>query len=449
MRLEFITSLSRIWGYNHPNSISATLRAVMLISIIVWSSIFVVLALLYPTQVEAEDQRIMNYSHEDHSSQALPQTVMFDLPSKQVIKDSKNPVVQDSLKQLLAKADSYLTENAPSVMDKNQTPPSGDKHDFLSLGSFYWPVLSKRDGIRYIYRDGQFNPEADSIPDSQNMDEMIKRVKTLSVAYYFTDKAPYASKASDLLRVWFLNNNTRMNPNLRYAEMTPGADIGAHSGIIAAKHFPVVLDAISLIHDSSSWSEKDQKGIELWFDKYLEWLLNSKFGKNESKRLNNHGTWYDVQAASIALFLNKTEITRDILKNNIDELIAAKIQPDGSQHFELKRQTSLNYHIFNLLGFFNLAKIGDNIGFDLWNYKTRKGSGLQKALDYLLPYALGNETWPHKQIQLINKDRLRDLLCQATVHYERNDPYKQAYVQLNIAKETNGLIYGCTSRLYN
>jgi len=85
----------------------------------------------------------------------------------------------------------------------------------------------------------------------------------------------------------------------------------------------------------------------------------------------------------------------------------------------------------------------------LWNYKTRKGSGLQKALDYLLPYALGKEMWPHKQIQLINKDRLHDLLCQATVHYERNEPYKQAYVQLNIAKETNGLIYGCTSRLYN
>jgi len=38
--------------------------------------------------------------------------VMFDLPSKQAIKDNKNPVVQDSLKQLIAKADSYLTEEA-------------------------------------------------------------------------------------------------------------------------------------------------------------------------------------------------------------------------------------------------------------------------------------------------------------------------------------------------
>ena len=134
--------------------------------------------------------------------------------------------------------------------------------------------------------------------------------------------------------------------------------------------------------------------------------MNNKFGKKESKELNNHGTWYGVQASSISLFLNKTEITRNILENKFEKLIAEKIQPNGSQPFEMHRHTSLYYHIFNLLGLFNLAKVGENIDIDLWNYRSPEGSGLQKGLDYLLPYALGKEAWPNEQIKSIDKTTL-------------------------------------------
>ena len=451
MKLEFITCLPLIWFYNHIKSSSGSLRIVPSISIITWSCIIALSGLLYPTQVDAGEQGLINYSYNDSNSHTLPQIVVFDLPSKQAINDNKNPLLQGTIKQLLAQADFYLTENASSVMDKNQIPPSGDKHDFLSQSPYYWPVATKRDDTRYIYRDGKFNPEIYSIPDRRNMEMMIERVKTLSVAYYFTDNTLYASKATEILRVWFLNNNTRMNPNLQYAEAIPGKYYGSHSGIIVARDFPDLIYSIVLMQDSSPWTKQDQRGIELWFGKYLEWLLNSDFGKKESKRLNNHGTWYDVQAASIALFLNKTEVTRDILKNNLDRLIAAKIEPDGRQRFELYRTNSLDYHIFNLLAFFNLAKIADNIGIDLWNYETPLGSGLQKALDYLLPYALGKETWPHEQFKPINTDRLLNLLCQATIHYEGNKSYEQAYSSIGrpgLIKETNDLIYGCYNRVF-
>jgi Alginate lyase len=297
----------------------------------------------------------------------------------------------------------------------------------------------------YVYRDGEINPEVFAISDGANIDEMIKRVKTLSIAYYLTDNISYASKASELLRVWFLNNNTRMKPNLQYTEIIVGRNNGSHSGIVAGNNFPDIIDSIALIRDSPPWTGRDQQGIVSWFDKYFEWLLNSDAGKKESERLNNHGTWYSVQASSIAIFLNKTEITRDIVKNNINKL-AAKIRPDGSQPFELQRRTSLNYHIINLLGLFNLAKIADRVGIDLWNYKTPEGSGIQNALDYLLPYALKKETWPYKQIKPIDTSRLVDLLCQATIHYYANESYKKDYrsiISPNVVKETNNLMYEC------
>lgn len=154
------------------------------------------------------------------------------------------------------------------------------------------------------------------------------------------------------------------------------------------------------------------------------------------------------KASSISLFLNKTEITKNILENKFEKLIAEKIQPNGSQPFEMHRHTSLDYHIFNLLGLFNLAKVGENIDIDLCNYRSPEGSGLQKGLDYLLPYALGKEPLPHEQIKPIDKTTLFNLLCQATVHYEDNE-YKEALRSIDYLNETmeiNGLIYGCTGR---
>jgi hypothetical protein len=420
--------------------------------LIVCSSVSIFLAFVYPNHISAEDMRLVGYTYQYLNSQTLPQSTIFELPLKDSIKDSKSMSIQNLLKQLIARADSYLVEEANSVMDKKQIPPSGDKHDFLSLAPFHWPDDTKPNGIPYTYRDGQLNPEASAVPDRENLGKMIGRVKILSVAYYYTGDTVYANKTSELLRAWFINNDTRMNPSLQYSEVITGKNNGTRSGIIAANYFPMVLDAIMLIKDSPDWTDDDQQAIEIWFNDYLEWLLHSSFGKKESKELNNHGTWFDVQASSIAMFLNRTEIARNILENNINKLISEKIRSDGAQPFELERHTSLNYHIFNLLGFFNLAKVGDDIGIDLWNYETPEGSGLKKALDYLLPYGLGNETWSYKQIKPIDKDGFHDLICQAIVNYKDNDSYIKAFRtldQLNMTRQVDGLIYGCANRIVN
>jgi hypothetical protein len=366
------------------------------------------------------------------SGQLLSRALLLD-PSllinlKQVIKNNKNdPVLHDSLEQLLLQANSFLTIKPRSVIEKTELPSSGDKHDLLSLRPYDWPDPKKPNGLPYIHHDGRVNPEVYSIPDKKNLDDMIYRVKILSLAYYLTDNSHYASKAEGLLRVWFLNNNTRMNPNLQQAEMKRGLEGGTASGIMLGKNLPDVADAIRLIKSSNSWSAQDQQGMQLWFSKYLDWLLNSDHGKKESRRLINHGTWYYVQVSSIALFLNKTDIAKSILQGFIEHNnITKKIQPDGRQPMELKRINSLDYSIFNLLGLFKLASVGQHLGIDLWNYTTSKGAGLQKALDYLLPYVEKQQTWPHSQVEPINGKNLVDLLCRAAIYYKNNQSYIQA-----------------------
>ena len=106
--------------------------------------------------------------------------------------------------------------------------------------------------------------------------------------------------------------------------------------------------------------------------------------------------WYDVQVSSIALFLNKIDVAKSTIQGIIVHgLIPKKIEPDGRQPLELTRSHSLDYSIFNLLGLFKLANIGQHLGIELWNYKTPQGVGLQKALDYLLPHVEKQQTWPH------------------------------------------------------
>jgi len=85
--------------------------------------------------------------------------------------------------------------------------------------------------------------------------------------------------------------------------------------------------------------------------------------------------------SSISLFLNKTEIAIDILERNTEKAIGTKINQDGFQPYEIKRSISLDYHIYNLQAFFNLAKVGDNIGIDLWHHESSEGSGLNRAID--------------------------------------------------------------------
>ena len=76
--------------------------------------------------------------------------------------------------------------------------------------------------------------------------------------------------------------------------------------------------------------------------------------------------------------------------------IGREIEPDGSQPEELGRTRSWHYCVFNLRAFVELASLGDRAGVNLWLYTTPDGRSLRKAIDWLLPYALGQKpcAWP-------------------------------------------------------
>jgi len=409
-----------------------------------------------PNQAIAGDPNNLNISRKTNDK-LLPRTIILDplllVTLKETVNDSNNnnTILKHTLKQLVLEANSFLAKKPTSVVDKGELPPSGDIHDFLSLAPYRWPDPSKKDGLPYIGRDGLTNPEIYTIPDKKNLDDMIHAVTVLSAAYYFTDDPKYASKAGELLRVWFLDNSTKMNPHLKFSETVRGKSNVYSGGIMAGRNFADVIDAIGLIRDSSAWTKEDQSGIESWFIKYLGWLMNSRLGKQEAQKINNHGTFYYVQVATIASFLNKTGIAKNTIEAFVqkpsaatfmapEKSISVKIQPDGRQPFELQRSRTLDYSMFNLHGLFKLANVGKHLGIDLWNYKVSDTPLLRKALDYLLPYFLKTDAWPYPQVTEINRSISSDLLCQAIVHYPQDSSvYSRTYNSLVANKSLLGI----------
>ncbi|MDO6764094.1 MULTISPECIES: alginate lyase family protein [unclassified Agarivorans] len=305
-----------------------------------------------------------------------------------------------SYERLLEEA-GYATKAGPfSVTDKGMTPPSGDKNDYLSISPYWWPDKNKADGLPWIRHDGKVNPASKtSETDSKRLGKFTRSVRALAIAYYFSQDEKYAETAIDYIRTWFLNPETRMNPNMNFAQGVPGRADGRRSGLIDSRSFADrMLDAVAMVSTSPNWTEADEKGINQWYSEYLNWLLTSELGggpKGEAYAENNHGSWYDLQVAGISYFLGKESVAMNIVEKG-KMRIDTQFMPDGTQPHELGRTRSYHYSYFNLDALAGVAQVGEKIGIDLWSYQSTTGASLKKGIDLVAQYHDNAEGWPYQ-----------------------------------------------------
>jgi len=222
---------------------------------------------------------------------------------------------------------------------------------------------------------------------------------TLALAYFFTGDERYADRAALLIRTWFLDDATKMNPNLQHAQFIKGVNDGRGIGIIESGRFLNVIDAVGLLQGSKSWTAPDDQKLRAWFTEYVKWMRDSKNGQDEAAATNNHGSWYDVQLTSYLMFLGRDEEAKQVVETAKTKRIAKQIEPDGRMPRELARTKAFGYSRFNLMALTQLADLGNRLGVDLWHYRTDDGRCIQVALDWMIPYATGEKKWTYEQIE--------------------------------------------------
>lgn len=350
----------------------------------------------------------------------VPHTIVTDGVKLAAIKQARDTgklstAQLAAMKAVLDKANTALTAGPWSVMDKPTAPPSGNKHDYMSQAPYWWAgpkTPANPQGCPYVNKDGQRNPEADAITDHFERMVAWDAIYYLSLAWYYTGDAKYAQRAGLDIRTWFLNPATKMNPNMTYSQIIPCRTTISGTGIIdSTQSFSQVVDAFALLDSGApGWLSTDRAGVQTWLTQYLGWMQTSPQAKLELAATNNHGTFLDMQNATIAAYLGKTaaakKIVLDAEKNRFPQQFAA----DGSQPLELSRTMSWHYVNFNLTAWGRMAEVGHNLGVDVWKYKAPNGVTLRKVVDFLIPGALhGAPSWPYQQIGVFDQSIAADI----------------------------------------
>jgi Alginate lyase len=294
--------------------------------------------------------------------------------------------------RVLKAANEYLKE-APITITASQSPRSaGGLHDFFSEGDYWWPD-PKDPNAPYIQRDGMTNPD-NFVDHRRFMVRLSVQVPALAAAWKLTNDKRYARHAAEHLRAWFINEKTRMNPNLQYAQAIHGRFTGRGIGIIDTIHLVEVARAIEVLASSRMLSQTESKQVNQWFVDYLEWLTTSKNGLEEREAKNNHGTCWLMQVAAFAKLTGNKEMLaycRDRFKQVV---LPNQIAADGSFPQELRRTKPYSYSLFNLEAMATVCQILSTSTDNLWLYTTANGVGLRKAMAYMYPYIKDKGTWP-------------------------------------------------------
>jgi len=343
----------------------------------------------------------------------------------------RDPFYVQALEQLEQRAQAALRERPYSVTHKRGMPPSGDKHDYMTIGPYWWPNPDTEDGLPYVRRDGVTNPQAnDNTFDRRSRSRMTSAVNTLAQAYFFTGEEAYAEHAALLLRTWFLDEATAMNPHLQYAQAVPGRNEGRGIGIIDTVGWIDLIDSVGLIQSSPHWTAQDHEGLRRWFGEYLDWLKTSDNGRNEQGQINNHGTWYDAQVMIFALFTDQPDLAKEQLRQWTLRRIDSQMTVDGEQPYEVRRTRSWNYSTYNLRAFFTVARLGRHVDENLWQYEDEDGRSLTRALHYLLDYHERIDDWPHRQISSISTTSLGHIILPWAYEHLEEERYLEIWRNL-------------------
>lgn len=292
--------------------------------------------------------------------------------------------------RILAGGATYLSQSPLTITAFPSKRSPGGPHDFYSQADYFWPNPKDPAGP-YINRDGQSNP--DNFDDHRKaMVALSIEMPALTAAWLLTGDERYGKRAGDHLRAWFVTSETRMNPNLQYAQGVQGVSTGRSFGIIDTLHLVEVARAASFLTDRVL-SASDRAGVRGWFQAYLDWLCTSSRGKAERDANNNHAICWALQAAEYARLSGDQKVREDVYRRYREIYLPGQMAADGSFPRELARTKPYSYSIFNFDVMSGLCQSLRDLTPDPVLFQLPDGRGIGKAAEFLYPYLKDKSAW--------------------------------------------------------
>lgn len=341
--------------------------------------------------------------------------------------------------RVLRAANQYLREQPVAITAVQSPRSAGGVHDFFSEGDYWWPD-PKNPGGPYVQRDGESNP-GNFIEHRRYLMRLSVHVPALTAAWMLTHDRRYADHAARHLRAWFVDELTRMSPNLQYAQAIHGRTTGRGTGIIDTVHLVEVAKAVEILEQSPSLSKADTAAIKKWFADYLDWMTTSKNGIEEREAKNNHGTCWTMQVAAFAHLTGNKEMIEYARNRFKTVLVPNQMAPDGSFPLELRRTKPYGYSLFNLEVMATIAQILSTPRDNLWTFELPDGRGMRKAVAYMEPFIRDKTLWPLKPDVMYFDEwpmRRNALLFAGLAH--KNDSYLQLWKALKAEWEVEEVI---------
>ena len=295
-------------------------------------------------------------------------------------------------KRVIAQADRYLSEKPVTITAIRAVRSTGGLHDFYSEGDYWWPDPS--DSTKpYVRRDGETNPE-NFVAHRDAMRRLSVIVPALVAAYELTHDRRYADRAIAHLKAWFVDDATRMNPNLLYAQAIKGVATGRGIGIIDTIHLVEVAQAALELERLGAFRGPALAATRDWFRQYVGWMTTHPYGIAERDNGNNHSAAWALQVAAFSRFTGDAAQLAAMRKFFEETLVPAQMAADGSFPRELARTKPYGYSLFQLDVMGMLAEALSTPQRSMWRWTTPDGRGMAKAVAYMYPYIANKRSWP-------------------------------------------------------
>lgn len=323
-----------------------------------------------------------------------PITFKFE---KLVERKDSGLVPEAALAAFKKKADKLLDEPMLCVTDKKLKAPSGNVHEYMSCGLYWWPNPDTPNGLPYVNRDGVPNPDSN---DRNSPRRLFYKIKDLALAELYFGGGAYAACAERQLYDWFLNPETYMEPNARYAQAIPGYCEGRSTGLIDFAVSYMLFDGVGILECLGKISEDIVLGVKNWFSRFADWMLTHENGIGMGNADNNIGVWHDLQILAMAVFCDRQQLVKNICTTAYRRRFLTVVKPDGSQPTELDRSKPMHYSIFTLDALMGIANIASRLGYpEYWGVDGVRGKNvITSAVDFIYPCIKHPESSPYSDL---------------------------------------------------